>query len=82
MSDQRSEQVRARRRIVMRVGALVIVAATATACIFDQADYKCGGRLDKGATAKAPEPTATPTTSGSDTAPNPTAEPFDSGLTD
>jgi hypothetical protein len=76
----RVEQVRSRRRIVMRVGLLVIVAASATACIFDQSDYKGGGRLDKGATAKVPEPTATPTTSGTDTAP--TADPYDSGQGD
>jgi hypothetical protein len=60
----RLEQVRARRRIVMRIGLLVLLAASATACIFDQSDYKGGGRLDKGATAKTaepPVPTATST---------------------
>lgn len=60
----RIERVRARRRTAMRVGFLVILAASATACIFDQSDYKGGGRLDKGATAKTaepPVPTATST---------------------
>ncbi len=50
----RIERVRARRRTAMRVGFLMILAASATACIFDQSDYKGGGRLDKGATAKPP----------------------------
>jgi hypothetical protein len=63
--ESRVEQVRARRRIMMRVGALVIMAASATACIFDQSDYKGGGRLDKGATAQAP--TASTTASGTAT---------------
>jgi len=73
MTDLRSrvERVRARRRIVMRLGLLVIVDASATACIFDQSDYKGGGRLDKGATAKTaepPVPTATDTTTSTSTA--------------
>ena len=62
--NTRLDEVRSRRRIVMRVGLLVILAASATACIFDQSDYKGGGRLDKGATAKTaepPVPTATST---------------------
>ena len=42
--------------------SLVIVAASATACIFDQSDYKGGGRLDKGATAKPAEPQRRPRT--------------------
>lgn len=74
-TSSRVEQVRARRRIVMRVGALVIVAASATACIFDQSDYKGGGRLDKGATAQAPTASAT----GSGTGTSPTSTPFDAG---
>jgi hypothetical protein len=82
--SNRIEQVRSRRRIVMRVGLLVIVAASATACIFDQSDYKGGGRLDKGATASAPTATTTPTTTdtGSSTATSPTSSPLDSGLGD
>jgi hypothetical protein len=76
--DSRAEQIRARRRIVARVGALVIVAASATACIFDQSDYKGGGRLDKGATAQAP--TASTSASGSGT--SPTSDPLDASTTD
>jgi hypothetical protein len=71
----RLQQVRARRRAVMRVGFLAIVAASATACIFDQSDYKGGGRIDKGATAKPPEsqaPTSTtPTTTTTTTSTTP-----------
>ena len=42
------------RRILLRLGLLVIVAASATACIFDQSDYKGGGRKGKGVTTKVP----------------------------
>ena len=72
----RVEQVRVRRRVLMRVGFLAIVAASATACIFDQSDYKGGGRVDKGATAKPPEsqapaPTATTTSTSTSTSSTP-----------
>lgn len=82
--ESRVEQVRSRRRVVMRVGLLVIVAASATACIFDQSDYKGGGRLDKGATASAPTDTTTPTSSGTgtSTATSPTSNPLDSSAGD
>ena len=63
LPESRIDQVRARRRVVMRVGFLMLVAASATACIFDQSDYKGGGRVDKGATAKPPESVATAPTS-------------------
>ena len=43
------------RRILLRLGLLVIVAASATACIFDQSDYKGGGRIGKGVTTKVPQ---------------------------
>ncbi len=52
----RLDRVRAHRRILMRLGFLALVATSVTACIFDQADYKGGGRLDKGATGKPVEP--------------------------
>jgi hypothetical protein len=52
----------------MRVGFLAIVAVSATACIFDQSDYKGGGRIDKGATAKPPDSTAPTTTTPTATA--------------
>ena len=71
----RVAQVRERRRVGMRLGFLMLVAASATACIFDQSDYKGGGRLDKGATAKPagedaeppPRTTATSTSNTPDT---------------
>ena len=52
-----SEQF-ANRRILMRLALLVIVAASATACIFDQSDYKGGGRIGKGVTTKVPQDAA------------------------
>ncbi len=49
-------RVAARRQAVLRVGMLAIVAVSAgigaTACIFDQSDYKGGGRLGRAATAQ------------------------------
>jgi hypothetical protein len=65
----------------MRVGLLAIVAASATACIFDQSDYKGGGRIDKGATAKPPDSTAPTTTTPTSTATS-TSDPPDSSLSD
>ena len=76
----RREQVRARRRIMMRIGFVVIVLASATACIFDKSDYQGGGRLDKGATAKTAEPT--PTQSGSTQPTNTTTAPTANPLLD
>lgn len=66
----RSERVRARRRLTVRMGLAAIVLATASACIFEQSDYQGGGRLAQGATAQTdstpqPEPTPSPTTSQS-----------------
>lgn len=40
---------------------LVLLVASATACIFDQSEYKGGGRLDKGATAATASSSAAPT---------------------
>ena len=45
----------------MRVGVVAILLASATACIFDQSEYKGGGRLDKGATAATASESAAPT---------------------
>lgn len=81
----RRDQVRARRRIGMRVGFVVLVLASATACIFDKGgDYKGGGRIDKGAAAKTaePEPTTTDTTQPTDDAATPPLNPFGDGATD
>ncbi|MDB4944984.1 MAG: hypothetical protein JWP97_4518 [Labilithrix sp.] len=64
----REREIRARRRIVVRVGFAALAALTAvtalTACIFDQSDYQGGGHNDKGAQAKTAEPPAStePTT--------------------
>jgi hypothetical protein len=41
----------ARRRVTVRLGLVALLAACATACIFEKGDYQGGGRLDKGATA-------------------------------
>jgi hypothetical protein len=61
MSTER--RIKARRRIAMRFGLILIVLASATACIFDQSEYKGGGRLDKGATAATASSSATATDS-------------------
>ena len=66
----RVEQIRKRRRVVLRIGFLMLVAASATACIFDQSDYKGGGRLDKGATAKPPPEDAEPPPRSTTTSPS------------
>lgn len=50
-ADLRADRVRARRRIAVRVGLLVIAITSATACIFDRSTYQGGGRTDHGATA-------------------------------
>jgi hypothetical protein len=63
-ADLRSDRIRARRRIAMRVGLLVIAMTSATACIFDRSTYQGGGRTDHGATAA--------TQSATDTVPMPT----------
>ena len=69
----RREQIRTRRRIVVLVGLLGLLVATATACIFDKSDYQGGGRIDHGGEAKTAEPTATtsqPTSQPTSTAPD------------
>ena len=48
-----------RRRVVLRVGFVALLVATAfagTACIFDQGEYKGGGRLGRAATAQQEKP--------------------------
>jgi hypothetical protein len=40
----------------MRLGFVLLLMASGTACIFDQSEYKGGGRLDKGATATVEPP--------------------------
>jgi hypothetical protein len=79
-ADLRADRVRARRRIAMRVGLLVIAMASVltsvTACIFDRSTYQGGGRVDHGATAATQSATDTTPTS-TDTTTNP---PVDSGL--
>lgn len=62
-ADLRSDRVRARRRIAMRVGLLVIAMTSATACIFDRSTYQGGGRVDHGATAATQSATDTVPTS-------------------
>jgi len=62
-ADLRSDRVRARRRIAMRVGLLVIAMTSATACIFDRSTYQGGGRTDHGATAATQSATETVPTS-------------------
>lgn len=54
-------RIRSRRRVVVRIGLVAILVASATACIFDQSEYKGGGRLDKGATAATASSSAAPT---------------------
>jgi hypothetical protein len=78
----RRDEVRVRRRAVMRVGLVVLMITSATACIFEKSDYKGGGRLDKGATAKTaeqPEPTA-PTTQPTDASTEPQNPLFDAAV--
>jgi len=58
-ADLRSDRIRARRRIAMRVGLLVIAMTSATACIFDRSTYQGGGRTDHGATAATQSATDT-----------------------
>lgn len=49
----------------MRVGFLGLLLASASACIFDQSNYKQGGRLDQGATATAAKTDDVPSSSAS-----------------
>ena len=58
-ADLRSNRIRARRRIAMRIGLLVIAMTSATACIFDRSTYQGGGRTDHGATAATQSATET-----------------------
>ncbi|CAN5780348.1 hypothetical protein BH11MYX4_BH11MYX4_13120 [soil metagenome] len=85
---ERRERVKARRRIVVRIGLAGLALgtlATASACIFDKSDYQGGGRLDRGGEAKTAEPTSssaqptatTPPTATSDSSVQP--DPFDAG---
>ncbi len=69
-ADLRSNRIRARRRIAMRVGLLVIAMTSATACIFDRSTYQGGGRTDHGATAATQS--ATDTVPSGSTMPLPT----------
>ncbi len=65
-ADRRANRiyrVRARRRIAMRIGLLVIAVTSATACIFDRSTYQGGGRTDHGATAVTQTATETAPTS-------------------
>lgn len=51
----RADRIVRRRRLAVRAGLTGIALATAcaaTACIFDQGDYKGGGRLGRAATAE------------------------------
>ena len=70
-ADLRADRIRARRRIAVRVGLLVIAMTSATACIFDQGTYQGGGRKDHGgATAvTATTPPPPPEEGGVDAAP-------------
>lgn len=70
-ADLRADRIRARRRIAVRVGLLVIAVTSATACIFDRSTYQGGGRVDHGATAA--------TQSATETAPTATTPPEDGG---
>jgi hypothetical protein len=78
-ADLRSDRIRARRRIAMRVGLLVIAMTSATACIFDRSTYQGGGRVDHGATAATQSATDTTPTS-TDTTNPPADGGFDTGL--
>lgn len=62
-------RIKTRRRTAMTAGLLAIALLSATACIFDQSDYKGGGRLDRGATA------ATATASADGSTEDPTTQP-------
>ncbi|MDB5217862.1 MAG: hypothetical protein JWO86_5789 [Myxococcaceae bacterium] len=81
-ADLRADRIRARRRIAMRVGLLVIAMASAltsaTACIFDRSTYQGGGRVDHGASAATQS--ATDTTPTSTTTTPPADGGLDSGL--
>lgn len=62
------ERIRRRRRIVVRAGAAVLLALTATACIFDKGgDYKGGGRRNAGADISQGSDTATAAPDGAPT---------------
>ncbi len=78
-ADLRSDRIRARRRVAMRLGLLVIAMTSATACIFDRSTYQGGGRVDHGATAATQSATDTAPT-GSGTTNPPDSGGFDSGL--
>lgn len=69
--DLRADRVRARRRVAIRIGLLIIAMTSATACIFDRSTYQGGGRTDHGATAA--------TMSATDTIPTATTPPADGG---
>ena len=69
-ADLRANRIRARRRVAMRVGLLVIAMTSATACIFDRSTYQGGGRTDHGATAATQS--ATDTVPSGSTMPLPT----------
>jgi hypothetical protein len=73
-ADLRADRIRARRRLAMRVGLLIIAMTSATACIFDRSTYQGGGRTDHGATAA--------TQSATDTVPTATTPPPDDGGAD
>jgi hypothetical protein len=67
-----TSRVSYRRRLVVRLGFVLLALATGTACIFEQSDYKGGGRLGRAATAQQegqeeppPEDTSPPPTSSS-----------------
>ncbi|MCL2725962.1 MAG: hypothetical protein FWD69_16175 [Polyangiaceae bacterium] len=60
------KRIRARRHIIVRAGLLLLLVATAAACIFDRSDYQGGGRIDQGATAQTVAPTSTPDSSTPD----------------
>ena len=78
-ADLRSDRIRARRRVAMRIGLLVIAMTSATACIFDRSTYQGGGRVDHGATAATQSATDTAPTS-TDTTNPPDSGAFDAGL--
>ncbi len=72
-----NDRVRARRRIVVRTGFALILAATSvatgTACIFDKGgEYKGGGRKGQGAEIVTGEPTDQPTSEPTSTSTNET----------
>ena len=84
-------RVEHRRRVVVRVGMGALLVATAcagSACIFDQGDYKGGGRLGRAATAQQEKPDGAADDTddrefpSGTTPPPPTTPPPDAGATD